>query len=59
MGNTLQLKPTNMTLMISYHSITYPYGVLVDVLVKVDDLLFPVDFVILDMDEYVEIPLLM
>lgn len=31
--------------------IIYPYGVLEDVLVKVDDLLFPTDFVILDIPE--------
>lgn len=30
-------------------SITYPYGVIEDVLVRFDDLLFPVDFIILDM----------
>ncbi|XP_050890825.1 uncharacterized protein LOC127096274 [Lathyrus oleraceus] len=34
-------KPTKMTLTLADRSITYPYGVLEDVLVKVDDLIFP------------------
>lgn len=42
-------KPTRMNLTLATRSITYPYGVLEDVLVRVDGLLFPVNFVILDM----------
>jgi hypothetical protein len=45
-------KSTKMTLTLFDRSITYPYGVLEDVLVKVNDILFSVNFVILDMDEY-------
>jgi hypothetical protein len=52
-------KPTKMTLTLADRSITYPYGVLEDVLVKVNDLFFPADFVILDMNEDAEIPLLL
>jgi hypothetical protein len=52
-------KPTKMTLTLVDRSITYPYGVLEDVLVKVNDLFFPADFVILDMNEDSEIPLLL
>jgi hypothetical protein len=37
------------------HSITYPYIVLEDMLVRVNDLLFPADFVILNMDENLEV----
>jgi len=32
-------------------SITYPKGVVEDVLVKVDKFIFPVDFVVLDIEE--------
>lgn len=46
-----------MTLTLADRSIIYPYGVLEDVLVKVDGLLFPTDFVVLDMPEYSETPL--
>jgi hypothetical protein len=52
-------KSTRMTLTLADRSVTYPYGVLEDVLVKVNDLLFPADFVILDMDEDSEVPLLL
>ncbi|XP_050896670.1 uncharacterized protein LOC127103457 [Lathyrus oleraceus] len=52
-------KTTKMTLTLSGRSITYPYGVVEDVLVKVDNLLFPADFVNLDMPEDAEIPLLL
>jgi len=36
-----------------------PYGVIKDVLVKVDKFTFPVDFVILDMEEDTEVPLIL
>lgn len=42
-------KPKNMTLTLAGVSITYPYGVLEDVLVRVDGLLLIAYFVILDM----------
>jgi len=48
-----------MTLTLADCSFSYPYGVLEDVLVKVNDLLFPADFVILDMEEDDETPLLL
>lgn len=52
-------EPTKMTLTLDDRSITYPYGVLEDVMVRVDGLLFPIDFVIFDMPEDVETPLLL
>lgn len=52
-------KPTKMALTLADKSITYPYVVLEDVLVRVDDLLFPADFVILDMPEDAKTPLLL
>lgn len=39
-------KPTRMTLTLVDRFITYLYGVLEDVLIKVDGLLFPIDFVV-------------
>jgi len=35
----------------AYRSVKYPVGILEDVLIKVGDLLIPVDFVILEMEE--------
>ncbi|KAL1826556.1 hypothetical protein ACET3Z_004968 [Daucus carota] len=46
-----ELKPTNMSLQLADRSITYPRGIVEDVLVKVDKLIFPADFVILDFEE--------
>ncbi|XP_045810402.1 uncharacterized protein LOC123904837 [Trifolium pratense] len=52
-------KPTKMQLSFTDRSITYPYGILQDVLVSVAEFVFPVDFVILDMEENAEVPLLL
>lgn len=52
-------KPTKMTLTLVDRSITYPYGVLEYVLVRFDGLLFPTDFVILDMPDNCETLLLL
>ncbi|XP_050914858.1 uncharacterized protein LOC127129774 [Lathyrus oleraceus] len=57
--NCGELKPKKMTFTIVDRSITYPYGVLEDVLVKVDNYLFPTDFIILDMPKDTETPLLL
>ncbi|XP_019429512.1 PREDICTED: uncharacterized protein LOC109337089 [Lupinus angustifolius] len=50
------------SLLVNYlweRSIKYPYGVVEDVLVKVDGLVLPVDFVIMDIEEDNEIPLIL
>jgi len=52
-------KPTRMTLTLVDQSISYPFGVLEDVLVKVNELVFPADFVILDMAEDEDMPLIL
>ncbi|XP_028214897.1 uncharacterized protein LOC114396934 [Glycine soja] len=57
-GN-LKIDPTKMTLQLADRSITRPYGVVEDVLVKVRHFTFPVDFVIMDIEEDKEIPLIL
>ncbi|XP_006595214.1 uncharacterized protein [Glycine max] len=57
-GN-LEIAPTIMTLQVAGRSITRPYGVVEDVLVKVRQFIFPVDFVIMDIEEDAEIPLIL
>lgn len=52
-------KPKQMTLTLVDRSIIYPHGVLEDVLVRVDGLLFLADFVILEMPEDSGTPLLL
>ena len=55
----LKIMPTRMTLQLVDRSITWPYGVVEDVLVKVRQFTFPADFVIMDIEEDAEIPLIL
>ena len=55
----LRIAPTRMTLQLADHSITRPYGVVEDVLVKVCQFTFPVDFVIMDIEKDYDIPLIL
>jgi len=55
----LEVKPTRMTLQLADISLKYPYGVAEDVLVKVDKFIFPVDFVVMDIEEDIEVPLVL
>ncbi|XP_075475706.1 uncharacterized protein LOC142509906 [Primulina tabacum] len=52
-------KPTRMSLKLADKYVKYPRGVIEDVLVKVDKFIFPSDFVVLDMEEDVEMPLIL
>ncbi|KAK2456374.1 hypothetical protein QL285_003746 [Trifolium repens] len=45
-----EVKPTRMTLIPADRTKVHPYGILEDVLVTVDDKLFPADFVIMDIE---------
>jgi len=51
--------PTRMTLQLADRSITRPYGVIEDVLVKVKHFIFPADFVVIDIEEDADIPLIL
>ncbi|CAH9140245.1 unnamed protein product [Cuscuta epithymum] len=53
------LKPTRMCIQLADRSVKYPQGIIEDVLVKVDKFIFPVDFVILDMDQDRGVPLIL
>ncbi|KHN39010.1 hypothetical protein glysoja_017304, partial [Glycine soja] len=55
----LEIMPTRMTLQLTNRSITRPYGVVEDVLVKVRQFTFPADFVIMDIEEDAKIPLIL
>ncbi|KAK5846099.1 hypothetical protein PVK06_002370 [Gossypium arboreum] len=52
-------KPTGMSIQLADRSVKYPRGIIEDVLVKIDKFIFPVDFVVLDIDEDVEVPLIL
>ncbi|XP_050876142.1 uncharacterized protein LOC127079816 [Lathyrus oleraceus] len=44
-----EIIPSNITLALVYSSVTHTIGVIQDMLVHVDDLVFPEDFMVLDM----------
>jgi hypothetical protein len=54
-----ELKPTNMSFQLVDRSLVYPWGIIEDVLVKVHKFIFPTNFVILDIIEDREIPLIL
>ena len=53
------LKPTTMYLSMADKSTTYPLGVLENVPTKVGKFIIPVDFIVVDMEEDLEIPILL
>ncbi|CAN6585834.1 unnamed protein product [Malus baccata var. baccata] len=54
-----ELKPTSVSLQLADRSVTYPLGILEDVIIKVDKFYLPADFIVLDMDEDKEVPLIL
>ena len=54
-----EARPTTITLQLADMSLKHPRGVIEDVLVKVDKFIFPVDFIVLDMEEDKEIPIIL
>ena len=55
----IEIRPTRMALQPADRTIKHPYDIIEDVLVKVDKILFPVHFVVMDMDEDNEVPLIL
>ena len=54
-----ELTPTAITLQMADRSMTQPEGILEDVLFKVGKFIFPMDFVIMKMEEDTQVPLLL
>ncbi|CAN6541458.1 unnamed protein product [Malus baccata var. baccata] len=54
-----ELKPTSVSLQLADRSVTYPLGILEDVIIKVDKFYLPSDFIVLDMEEDKEVPLIL
>ncbi|XP_057503556.1 uncharacterized protein LOC130787110 [Actinidia eriantha] len=54
-----EMKQTIISLQLADRSIKYPHRIIEDVLVKVDKFIFPADFVVLDMEEDEEAPLIL
>jgi len=55
----VEVRPTRMTLQLADRSIKHPYGIVEDLLFKVDKFMFLVDFVIMEMEEDLEVPLIL
>ena len=55
----LKIKPTKMTLQLADRVTQYPYGLVENVLVKVEKFIFYVNFVMMDMEENEEVPLIL
>ncbi|KAI5336096.1 hypothetical protein L3X38_026230 [Prunus dulcis] len=49
-----EIKNTTISLQMADRSLTYPHGILEDVLVRVDKFILPADFIVLDMEEDVD-----
>ena len=54
-----EAKPTTIALQMADRSIAKPWGVIEDVFIKVDKFIYPVDFVVLDMGDDNEVPLIL
>ena len=54
-----ELTPNTMSLQVADRSMNQPEGILEDVLLKVGKFIFPVDFVVIDIEEDKKIPLLL
>ncbi|XP_048236344.1 uncharacterized protein LOC125371401 [Ricinus communis] len=54
-----ETKPTRMSIQLADRSVKYPRGTVENVLVKVNKFIFPVDFMILDMDSESSVPLIL
>ncbi|XP_056695071.1 uncharacterized protein [Spinacia oleracea] len=53
------LIPTNITLQLADRSVKYPIGKVEDVPLRVGGLVIPIDFVVLDIDEDVHVPIIL
>ena len=54
-----EARPTTVTLQLANISLKHPWGVIEDVLVNVDKFIFLADFIVLDMEEDKEIPIIL
>ena len=54
-----ELTPTAVTLQMADRSMVQPEGILEDILIKVGNFIFPVDFVVMNIEEDKQVPLLL
>ncbi|XP_062086338.1 uncharacterized protein LOC133792446 [Humulus lupulus] len=54
-----EARPTTVTLQLADRSVKHPRGIIEDVLVKVDKFIFPANFIVLDMEEDNDVPIIL
>ncbi|XP_062118620.1 uncharacterized protein LOC133832266 [Humulus lupulus] len=54
-----EARPTTITLQLAYRLVKHPWGIIEDVLVNVDKFIFPADFIVLDMEEDMDVPIIL
>src|SRR3954462_10183607 len=54
-----EMKNTTISLQLADRSIVYPQGIVEDILIKVEHFIYPIDFVVLDMEEDRNVPLIL
>ncbi|KAJ9162845.1 hypothetical protein P3X46_022587 [Hevea brasiliensis] len=54
-----ELKPTTISLQLADRSVKYPIGILENIPIKVGKVFIPVDFIVLEMEEDVKIPIIL
>ena len=54
-----EVNPSTITLQLADRFLTHPQGIIEDVLVKVDKFIFSTDFIVLDMEEDKELPIIL
>ncbi|XP_071927592.1 uncharacterized protein [Coffea arabica] len=54
-----ELKRTNISLQLTDRSIRHPMGILENVFIKVHKFIIPVDFIVLDMEEDINVPIIL
>ncbi|XP_039145642.1 uncharacterized protein LOC120282873 [Dioscorea cayenensis subsp. rotundata] len=57
--NLGEAQPTTITLQLADRSLKHPRGVIEDVLVKIDKFIFPAEFIVLDIEEDKDIPIIL
>ncbi|KAL7604989.1 hypothetical protein Lser_V15G15101 [Lactuca serriola] len=57
--NLPDLKATRMTIHMANRSVTHPRGIAEDILVKIGKFIFPIDFVVMDMKEDNNVPIIL
>ena len=54
-----ELTPITITMQMTYRTLAHPEGILEDLLIKVGKFVFPIDFVVINMEEDKQVPLLL